>query len=182
MGKFIAFGVLTIPLVIVSWRTLFNVKTHGFYRFFAWECILWLAINNYKYWFEKPFGLVQIFSWLLLTYSLILLIFGIVHLKKFGKPHKSRNEKPLYNLEKTTNLVDKGIFKYIRHPIYGSLLFLTWGIIFKSINPALLIISSASTILLFITAKFDEKECNLYFGQSYKEYKTRSKMFIPYIL
>ena len=134
MEKFIVFGILTIPLIIVSWRTLFNLKTHGFYRFFAWEGILWLAVNNYKFWFNYPFSLKQIFSWIFLFYSLVLLIIGIIQLLKFGKPHKSRNEKALFNMEKTTKLVDEGIFKFIRHPIYGSLIFLACGILFKNIN------------------------------------------------
>ncbi|MCL5990880.1 MAG: DUF1295 domain-containing protein [Bacteroidetes bacterium] len=182
MEKFLVFGILTIPIVIISWRTLFNIKTHGFYRFFAWEGILWLAINNYKYWFDYPLSLLQIFSWILLSYSLLLLILGILQLIKFGKPHESRNEKALFNIEKTTILVDEGIFKYIRHPIYGSLIFLTWGIFFKSTNLELLLISIASTVLLYITAKFDEKECIVYFGESYRKYMTLNKMFIPYIM
>jgi len=163
MEKFIAFGIITIPLVIVSWRTLFNVKSHGFYRFFAWECILWLAINNSKFWFDNPFSLKQIISWIFLLNSLYLLILGLLQLIKFGKPQNSRDEKALFNMEKTTKLVEEGIFKYIRHRIYGSLLFLTWGIIFKNTNFELLLISVASTVLLYITAKFDEKECIAYF-------------------
>ncbi|MBI5324043.1 MAG: isoprenylcysteine carboxylmethyltransferase family protein [Ignavibacteriae bacterium] len=179
MTKLIVFIILSIPLVIVSWRTLFKIKTHGFFRFFAWECILWLLINNYIFWFENPFGLKQILSWLLLFYSLILLITGILQLIKFGKPHKSRNEKQLFNMEKTTLLVVNGIYKYIRHPIYGSLIFLTWGIYLKNTDLILTIFAILSTILLFITSKYDEKECIVYFGQSYKEYMTHSRMFVP---
>ena len=36
-------------------------------------------------------------------------------------------------------------------------------------------------VMLYITAIFDEKECIVYFGDKYKEYMKRSKMFIPYI-
>ena len=53
-------------------------------------------------------------------------------MKRIGKPDKKRNTKNLYQFEQTTELVDKGIFKYIRHPLYSSLIFLTWGI-FKRI-------------------------------------------------
>ena len=95
--------------------------------------------------------------------------------------YSDRNEKSLYQFEQTTELVDKGIFKYIRHPLYSSLLFLTWGIFLKNPAPVLFYISLLSTIFLYLTAIFDEKECILFFGDKYKEYMKRSKRFIPYI-
>ena len=182
MSIYFYFLIFSIPLIFISWRTLFNFKTHGFYRYFAWECILWLALNNYKFWFIEPSKIYQVFSWLFLIYSGILILLGLIHLIKFGKPNKSRDEKQLFNLEKTTKLVKSGIFKYIRHPIYGSLIFLTWGIYLKNPDIVLFVTSILSTILLYITSKYDEKECKIYFGIQYEEYIKESKMYIPFIL
>lgn len=109
------------------------------------------------------------------------MIVGALTLKKKGNQSKSRNEEELYAFEKTSKLVDTGIYKYIRHPLYSSLIFLTWGIYLKNITISLTIISILSTILLFITARFDEKECIYYFGDEYKEYMKKSKMFVPLI-
>jgi len=103
-------------------------------------------------------------------------------MKKKGKPRKDRDEKMLYHFEKTSELVDKGIFKFIRHPLYSSLLFLTWGIYFKDASGFLLIVAFLSTTSLFLTAKAEEKECIKHFGAKYIEYMKRSKMFIPFIL
>jgi protein-S-isoprenylcysteine O-methyltransferase Ste14 len=58
----------------------------------------------------------------------------VILMKKMGKPEPDRNEETLYQFERTTELVDKGIFKYIRHPLYSSLLFLTCSILFNSFN------------------------------------------------
>jgi protein-S-isoprenylcysteine O-methyltransferase Ste14 len=106
----------------------------------------------------------------------------IILLKKKGKPEKIRNEKTLYQFEKTTELIDTGIFKYIRHPLYSSLIFLTWGIYLKNPVVDLLIVSMVSTLFLYLTAIFDEKECIQFFGDTYKEYMKRSKMFIPFLI
>jgi protein-S-isoprenylcysteine O-methyltransferase Ste14 len=182
MGTWIVFGVLSLPLIIISWRTLFDVKSHGFYRFFSWECILWLFLANYKFWFDNPFGITQIISWILLFYSIYLVVAGSVLLKKAGKQVKDRNEKTLYQFEKTSELIDHGIFKYIRHPLYSSLLFLTWGIFFKNITGSGLLVAMLSTVFLFLTAIFDEKECIKFFGDRYIEYMKRSKRFIPFVL
>jgi len=182
MVRIIIFVILSIPIIIVSWRTLFNIKSHGFYRFFSWECIVLLFATNYKYWFDNPFTIKQIFSWTFLIISAYLIIVGVILMKKIGKPEKNRNKKTLYQFEQTTELIDKGIYKYIRHPLYSSLLFLTWGIFLKNPTFELLFVTILSTIFLYLTAIFDEKECIIFFGNKYTEYMKRSKRFIPYLI
>jgi protein-S-isoprenylcysteine O-methyltransferase Ste14 len=103
-------------------------------------------------------------------------------MKKIGKPEMKRDEQTLYQFEKTTELVDTGIFSLIRHPLYSSLIFLSWGILLKNPTAGLLVVALVSTIFLYLTAIFDEKECIVYFGEIYREYMKRSKMFIPFII
>jgi protein-S-isoprenylcysteine O-methyltransferase Ste14 len=182
MGKIIFFLLLSLPVVFISWRTLFKVRSHGFYRFLSWECIVWLFVSNYSYWFDNPFILKQIISWIFLFISIYLVVAGTTTLKKEGKAEKARNENSLYQFEKTTVLVDNGIFGLIRHPLYSSLIFLTWGIVLKHITVELLMVSLASTLFLFLTAMYDEKECKLYFGEKYNEYRLKTKMFVPYLI
>jgi protein-S-isoprenylcysteine O-methyltransferase Ste14 len=102
-------------------------------------------------------------------------------IKKTGKPKKSRQDDTLYAFEKTSELIQTGIFKYIRHPMYSSLLFLTWGVCLKNPEQFLIFISILSTILLYVTAKIEEREDIKYFGDKYKEYIKKSKMFVPYV-
>ena len=182
MNRIIFFLILTIPVIVISWRTIFNIRSHGFFRFFSWECIIWLFATNYKYWFDDPFSINQIFSWIFLIISGYLVIVGVILMKKVGKQGNNRNEKTLYQFEKTTELIEQGIFKYIRHPLYSSLLFLTWGIFLKNFSIELLIVSMLSTVFLYLTATFDEKECIAFFGDKYIEYMKKSKRFIPYII
>ena len=181
MNNFILFGILSIPVVIISWRSMFNLKSHGLYRFLSWECIIWLVVSNYKFWFENPFTVKQITSWIFLLFSGYLVITGVILLKKFGKQGEKRDEKELYQFEKTSELIDHGIYKYIRHPLYSSLLFLTWGVFLKNTTEILFFISILSTVFLFLTAIFDEKQCIKFFGDMYREYMKRSKRFIPFI-
>ena len=182
MERFILFGILSVPVIIISWRALFSAKNHGFYRFLSWECIVWLLASNYRYWFKDPFGALQIISWILLIISVYLIIAGVLMMKKMGKSSKKRDDSTLYQFEKTTELVDTGIFNYIRHPLYSSLLFLTWGIYCKHITWLELIIALLSTVFLYLTALNDEKECLKTFGNKYKEYMKRTKKFIPFVI
>jgi protein-S-isoprenylcysteine O-methyltransferase Ste14 len=47
--KVIVFLILSLPLLALSWRALFSLKNHGLYRLVVFECILWLAIQNYRH-------------------------------------------------------------------------------------------------------------------------------------
>lgn len=180
MSTLVVFGILSLLVIGISWRTLFNTKSHGFYRFFSWECMAWLFASNYRFWFVQPLSLNQILSWILLVYSLYLVIAGLWLIKRIGKPSPVRDEKNLFGFEKTTQLIDTGVFKYIRHPLYASLIFVTWALFLKNPTLPLFFIALISTNFLYITSRLDEKECIVYFGDKYVEYMKHTRMFIPY--
>ncbi|MDD4972434.1 MAG: methyltransferase [Paludibacter sp.] len=175
------FGFLSLIIIAISWRTLFNTRSHGFYRFFSWECMAWLLASNYKYLFVDPFSINQIISWILLVYSLYLVITGLLLIKRIGKPNAIRDEKNLFGFEKTTQLIDTGVFKHIRHPLYASLIFVTWAVFLKHPTITLFVIALLSTNFLYITSRFDEKECIRYFGDKYLNYMKHTRMFIPFL-
>ncbi|MCK4724436.1 MAG: isoprenylcysteine carboxylmethyltransferase family protein [Anaerolineales bacterium] len=172
----------TIGIVWVSRSSLRNVQTHGFYRFFAWESILILFLMNMSYWFADPFSLRQITSWVFLITSLVLIYLAVRLFRGAGKPDQERKDPALVGIEKTTQLVTTGVYYYIRHPFYSSLLFLAWGILLKNISWIGILLAVITTILLIITAKIEEIENILYFGDKYQEYMERTKMFVPFVL
>jgi len=180
--KWVAFGIATLILISISWNSLRNPHSHGFYRFFAWECICGLFILNLDHWFEAPFAPWQIISWILLLASIIPVVWGTLLLRGRGNPAEKRTGDPsLLAFEKTTQLVTTGIYGYIRHPLYCSLLLLGWGTFFKVPAWFGLLLACATTLFLFFTAKADEAECIRFFGQKYHDYMQKTKMFIPFI-
>jgi protein-S-isoprenylcysteine O-methyltransferase Ste14 len=181
MEKLGAFAGLSIILIVVSFRSLIHWKGHGVTRFFAWEGIAWLLVTNLPFWFRDPFGISQLFSWLTLFISIYLVLAGAILLKKKGNAGRTREDQILMSFERTTELVETGIYRYIRHPLYSSLLFLTWGIFLKNPAPELIPVSLFSSLMLYLTAVKDEKECSEYFGKSYLDYMKKTRMFIPYV-
>lgn len=182
----IAFGIGSVFLIYISRASLRASlrapRSHGFYRFFAWECMLALFLLNIDFWLYMPFAWNQLIAWTLLFASLIPLTFGVSALKSRGKPTSNRNADPsLLAFEKTTQLVTSGVYKYIRHPLYSSLLLLTWGIFFKNFSAAGIVLAIAATVFLVFTAKADETECIQFFGVAYNEYMKKTKMFIPFV-
>ena len=171
----------TVIILYFSRKSLMNLSSHGFYRFFAWESILVMIILNAKNWFTDPFSPAQVISWILLLISLGLIIESLRLLKIIGSPDESRKDSSLLGLEKTTRLVTSGLYKFIRHPMYSSLLFLAWGVFFKDPSIKGGICGAIATLCLIITAKSEEKEDIGYFGEEYKHYMKKTRMFIPYI-
>ena len=171
----------TIFLVYISRKALFSIKEHGFYRFFAFECCFCLILLNVSYWVTNPFSLLQIFSWIFLITSGYLILSSIQTLKKSGGSGEREIRSANFKFEDTVNLVSGGVYKYIRHPMYSSVLFLCIGALLKNIS-ALSALSAALTIIfLFLTAKTEESENIKFFGSSYSEYMKGTKMFIPFI-
>ena len=76
---FIAASAAILPL---SWRSLKDLRTHGFYRFFAFELLLALILLNAPLWFRDPLSLRQLFSWLWGAVSIGLAIEGFRLLRR----------------------------------------------------------------------------------------------------
>jgi protein-S-isoprenylcysteine O-methyltransferase Ste14 len=181
MPVILQFLALSIPVVYFSRRNLLHPKSHGFFRFFGWEGMVWLFVRNHSFWFQQPFALPQIISWILLFVSMYLVVSGGLILLRKGKPSHEREDKHLFGFEKTIELVTTGVYRFVRHPLYASLIYLSWGIFLKHPTTELLILTLICSVLFYLTALHDEKECIVYFGDEYSNYMKHSKMFIPYI-
>ena len=166
-----------IPWVIFSITllifTLRRPHPYRFPRFLAFESLLSLIFLNAKEWFVDPFSFIHILSWLFLAASLVLAILGFYTLKSKGKPEG--------DFEDTTELITSGVYRFIRHPLYASLLWFGLGAFLKdpSILAGLLIGSLA--VGVFLTARIEERHNLDRFGEEYREYSRRTKRFVPYL-
>lgn len=170
-----------IFLVVISRKSIRSVRSHGLYRLAAWMGIWAIFMLNWRNWFRNPFSLNQLISWVFLLISIILLVMSLSMLKRSGKPGKTRADNTLLGLEKTTKLVTSGIYHYIRHPMYSSLLFLVFGIFFKVPGLWGFVILMLVIISLVLTANVEEAEDVQYFGNTYLAYMKRTRKFIPYL-
>jgi protein-S-isoprenylcysteine O-methyltransferase Ste14 len=171
----------TIILIVLSWRSLRHPDYHGFYRFFAWELIIVQIAIALPVWFKEPFSLQHLISWFLLFLSIPVLYQAVSGLKQLGGERIRRDNDQNYTFENTTKLVTRGIYARIRHPMYCSLLLLSWGLFFKYPSWWGIIFVVLTSVCLYATARIEEKENITTFGASYLEYMKSSKMFIPYL-
>lgn len=161
-------------IAIFSWS--YSVKYrryHGIPRFFSLLSIFVLFLLNYRMWFRNDFSWNQLLSWILLITSAYPGIAGFLTLKKKGKAADS--------FENTTILVRTGVYKYVRHPLYCSLLLIGTGIMISLPAIPQIILGIANALALYLTAVIEEKEMISRFGDQYSEYMKDTKMFIPFI-
>lgn len=178
----VVFVAISVAIFWVSKRSLLHPTSHGFSRFFAFEAILALTVLNVPHWFASPFGPQQLLSWLLLTTSGVLVVWGLVLLRRLGGFRRTTEGSPVFTWESTESLVTTGIYRYIRHPMYSSLLFFAWGALLKSVSISTLVLAGLATLALVATAKAEEAENLDRFGEDYRSYMRRTHRFVPFVL
>jgi protein-S-isoprenylcysteine O-methyltransferase Ste14 len=65
--------------------------------------------------------------------------------------------------------------------MYTSLLLLAWGAFCQRPTVPGIVVVILTTLLLFLTARADEKECQDYFGETYQSYKQKTWAFVPFV-
>jgi protein-S-isoprenylcysteine O-methyltransferase Ste14 len=158
------------------------LRTHGFYRFFAFELLLALILLNAPAWFRDPLSARQMVSWFLGAVSIGLAIEGFRLLRVIGRPAPTAAPTTNLPFENTTALVKVGAYRLIRHPLYASLLALVGCAYLK--NPLLggsIALTLGASGFLVATAIAEERENLKRFGAAYADYMEATRRFIPFL-
>ena len=163
----------TVLSAIFLFLTLKRPHAHRFYRLVTFETVLALSLINAGVWFENPFSPIQIVSWLFLFGSIPLALHGFNILRTRGETEG--------DIEGTTRLIESGAYRYIRHPLYGSLLLVGIGAFLKAPSWVGGTLLGLECIAAYLTAIAEERDNIVKFGELYRSYMSRTKMFIPFL-
>lgn len=165
------FGVLSLLLLLVAWPTLRTRSPRGVLRFLVFEGVLGLIVLGAPRWFIDALSWRQIVSWILLAGSAILAASGFLALHRFGAPQSG--------IETTQLLVEQGIYRWIRHPLYFSLFVFGAGAWLKRPEAWGALTLAALLGLVLAIARIEEGENLQRFGEAYRAYMGRTRRFIP---
>lgn len=133
--------------------------------------LFWLAFQQ-KIWLWEVVPLTKGIGLSMATFGLLILrrVIGQISVSEFVglKP-----ETPV------PDLIVKGSFEYVRHPIYTGTFLLIWGYFIFSPNDLNLISALCITIYTLIGIQIEEKKLLETFGESYAVYKSKTPMLIP---
>ncbi len=165
------FFVLSLVIVYLCRNDIRKRGSYGYYRFFTFEFVLLLLMSSFPVWFKDPLSPMQMLSWFLIAAALYFGVAGLRLLK----------ERKNAVADEADKLVETGLYRTIRHPLYSALLFLSVGVFLKEPSEfwALLLVGIGFTISTTVSAEEESDEEK--FGQRYAEYKRRTKRYIPYI-
>ena len=172
--KGIIFVVLTTIIVFKFRKELFSFQRHGPYMFVAAEGLLVLFILNAGAMFQNPFQASQVVSWMLMLISAGVAILGFHALKRYGDA--------VEDWEDTTRVVQEGIFRHIRHPLYASLMCLSGGMLLKDVSLAAVLAFLVTFGFLAAASLVEERENLAKFGDAYREYALSTKRYVPLIV
>jgi len=169
----ILFIILGLGAIVLSGRPRFKPRSYRFFRLLAFEALLLLVYVNSPSWFFAPFSTQQVLSWILLLGSIVLALHGFWMLRTYGQPTNG--------IETTTQLVDSGAFRFIRHPLYTSLLLFGWGVFLKHPTWTAAGIALGATAFLMATTLCEEEENLRRFRDAYTEYQQHTWRMIPFV-
>ena len=101
----------------------------------------------------------------------ILIISGILAKYGLGTVFGEVREKP--------EIIEKSVFKIVRHPIYLSSILLYLGLTILTYSIASAVVWIVIVIFYYFISKYEEKLLIKKFGKEYKSYMERVPMLIP---
>ena len=141
--------------MILVFLQFFIISLH----FFQWEFIP-----------QKQIIQVSPFSYLVgFLIIIIAFIIMLVAIKDLG-----RNLSPFPRPINNSNLVTKGIYRFIRHPMYYSLIFISFGVFFIKLSIYYLFLSISLGLIIKFKIALEEKYLNNKF-KNYLIYKNEVK-------
>jgi protein-S-isoprenylcysteine O-methyltransferase Ste14 len=171
IAKAVVFALASLGALHRSWASLRDPRSYGFYRFFGFETVFLLLLRNAGDWFVRPLGGGQIVSWALLLGSAAMAASGFLALGRYGAPQGT--------IDRTSRVVTRGIYRWIRHPLYGSLILLAWGAALKRPDLLSTALALLATACFIATAVTEESETRRRLGAPYEEYMRRTRRFLP---
>jgi len=161
-------------LAFVFRRYLTRPGRHEFWRLWAFVGLLGLACLSARSWFVDSARPGQLLSWIVLALSAGVAVVAGRHLRRGGRPERG--------IEPTTVLVTDGVYRYLRHPLYLSLLLLAAGIWLKSVSWVSTGVAAATFLAIGQTIRTEENELMAQFGEAYSEYRARVKAILPWLV
>ena len=126
--------------------------------------------NKPLYQVASPWNLVMFGGQLLSVFFLLITVLQTDTLSFVGL-------RQLFEKESSGDLVTRGLYRMVRHPLYTFTLLFIW--LTPTMTQNSLIVYIGATIYTLVGAYFEEKKLLQDFGEAYAEYKRRTSFLIP---
>lgn len=137
--------------------------------------IQFILFSCYAIDFNWSLGFSHLLKYIGASFAIIGLAISLIAILQLNK-----NLSPFPTPKENAVLLENGLYKFVRHPIYSGLLFLFFGLGFYKDSPYKLIISSFLLILFYFKTQYEENQLKKKFA-NYSVYKKKVGRFFPKI-
>ena len=123
-----------------------------------------ISLHFFQWEFIPQKQIIQVSSFSYLLGFLIIIIACIILLVAIND--LGRNLSPFPRPKNNSNLVTKGIYRYTRHPMYYSLVFISIGVFITKLSIYFLFLSTSLVLVIKFKIALEEK----YLNNKYKNY------------
>lgn len=109
--------------------------------------------------------------------GVLLILFGLI-LSLVSTVSLGRNLTPNPVPKSSAKLVQSGWYQYVRHPIYGGILLVAWGISLPLLHVPSLVAATGLLLFFHIKARYEESHLRKRFPE-YDEYSKSTWRFLP---
>ena len=131
-----------------------------------------IILHFFQWEFIPQKQIIQVSSFSYLLGFLIIIIACIILLVAINE--LGRNLSPFPRPKNNSNLVTKGIYRYMRHPMYYSLVFISFGVFITKLSIYFLFLSASLVLVIKFKIALEEKYLNNKF-KNYLLYKNKVK-------
>ncbi len=154
------------------YRLAYNIVAFGYLAVLTWHFLL---INK----------VVLLDNTLIKWPAVLLLLAGLVWVVKALQGYDLAEFIGTSQLQKSAKkspivLKTNGLNSLVRHPLYFGTLLMVWGAFFLLPTDASLIVAAVTTLYIFIGAHLEERKLEQQFGETYRLYRNRVPMIIPF--
>ncbi|MTB49517.1 isoprenylcysteine carboxylmethyltransferase family protein [Lewinella sp. W8] len=111
--------------------------------------------------------------------GLFLAILGAV-VSVLGLVQLDKSLTPFPTPRKEGELIQHGVYRWARHPIYAGILFFAFGYALWSASATRLVMAGMLLILFFFKSRYEEKMLEEQYGE-YRDYRRKTGRFGPWI-
>ena len=178
MQPFIAYIIICLSAIIILVRCLpRGTKKRKKFEIFAeigiglFVSVIVLGLTSFNNFILKKAGIadLQYISIIFFIAGIFFIVSSFLSLKRIGKPSSG--------LEDTTIMINREIFKILRHPLYLGLSLITIGFLFAYQAIALIIIGIVAVIFFYVASRVEDSYNIKKFGTRYVGYMKEVPMW-----
>ena len=164
MWKYIIFGALMAYVAYWLIAVICKRIVYEIYEACGMGCYFTLISLGWS-WTGLGILPLQILGLVLYAPAIFFVATSFIGLRTKGKPEDS--------WERTTKLIDTGVFQVTRHPMYLGTTIWTVGVMLCQQSIPSLILGLVAMFCFFMTSKGEDKFNSAKFGDEYREYMTK---------